>query len=310
MEQPYISIVSPVYGCKDCLYELYYRLEAELIKITSEFEIILVDDGSPDGAWETIIELGKKDNRVKGINLSRNFGQHNALTAGLEHCSGDWVVVLDCDLQDKPEEISKLYNKATEGYDIVLGKRNYRKDNLIKRVLSKLFYKILSFLTDTKHDYSIANFGIYKKKVIDSVLRMNDNIRYFPTMIHWVGFKSIAIEVVHAERSSSKSGYTLKKLLKLALDIILSFSEKPLILTILLGLVISLSSFIFAIYYFIQYLRNLVIVPGWTSLIVSIWFLSGIIIFVLGIVGLYVGKTFEKAKSRPLYLITEMINFK
>ena len=306
--QHHISVVSPVYGCRTCLQELYLRLTETLSKITDRFEIILVDDASPDDSWNTIVELAQKDKQIIGISLSRNFGQHSAITAGLECCKGEWVVVLDCDLQDQPEEIIKLYNKANEGYDIVLGKRIRRNDNFMKRLLSKLFYKILSFLTDSKLDYSIANFGIYKKKVINAVLDMKDSIRYFPTMIHWVGFKTIAIEVYHSERLKGKTGYSFKKLMKLAIDIILSFSDKPLRLTIKLGILISLTSLLYAIYNLILYFKGLVIVPGWTSLIVSVWFLSGIVIFILGIVGLYVGKTFEKVKDRPVYIVNEKIN--
>lgn len=308
MKDPKISVVCPVYGCNTCLLELYSRLTAVLTRITTEFEILLVDDASPDGAWATIIELAKQDTRVKGISFSRNFGQHYAISAGLDHCRGEWIVVLDCDLQDQPEEILRLYNKANEGFDIVLGKRSNRQDSFLKKLLSKFFYKALSFLTDSKHDYQIANFGIYNKKVINAIRIMNDSIRYFPTMIHWVGFKSVAIEVIHSERQHEKTGYSFKKLMNLAIDIVLSFSDKPLRLAVKLGLFISLTSVLFAAYNLFRYIYGLVIVPGWTSIIVSIWFLSGIIIFVLGIIGLYVGKTFEKVKQRPIYIISEKIN--
>ena len=306
--KPFISVVSPIYGCNSCLQELCSRLIKALSNITDEFEIILVDDASPDCAWQTIVEMASSDARIKGVSLSRNFGQHYAITAGLNQCKGEWVVVLDCDLQDRPEEISKLYDKANEGFDIVLGKRNYRQDSFVKKILSKLFYKILSFLTEQKHDYSVANFGIYKKKVIEAVLTMKDSIRYFPTMIHWVGYRSASIEVNHSKRPFSKTGYSFNKLFKLAIDIILSFSDKPLRLTIKLGLFISFSSLIFAVYNLVRYLKGLVIVSGWTSLIISIWFLSGIMIFVLGTIGLYVGKTFEKVKNRPIYIVTDTIN--
>ena len=150
MNNPHISIVSPVYGCQTCLYEFYYRLKETLGKITDNFDIILVNDYSPDGAWATIVELANKDNRVKGINLSRNFGQHYAITAGLDNCNGDWVVVMDCDLQDQPEEIIKLYEKKKEGYDFVQGCRIKRKDNVIKKALSKAFYMVMQYLTDSR----------------------------------------------------------------------------------------------------------------------------------------------------------------
>ena len=308
MDRPHISVVTPVYGCNTCLNELYFRLRETLEQINPEFEIILVNDASPDSAWETILELANKDKRIKGINLSRNFGQHCAITAGLQKCLGEWVVVIDCDLQDQPEEILSLYNKTKEGFDVVLGKRNNRQDGYLKKAFSQIFDKTLSYLTDSTHDFSIANFGIYKKKVIQATLSMNDSIRYFPTMIKWVGFKSVAIEVRHSERLNGETSYSFKKRLKLAVDIILSFSDKPLRLTVKFGLLISFSSLIYAFYNLYRYLVGQVIVSGWTSLIVSIWFLFGIIIFVLGTIGLYVGKTFEKVKQRPIYIVTEKVN--
>jgi len=300
---PHISVVSPVYGCKNCLYELYSRLKETLEKITIDFEIILVNDASPDNAWETIVELAGKDNRVKGINLSRNFGQHYAITAGLDHCRGEWVVVMDCDLQDQPEEITKLYNKAMEGFQIVYGQRIRRKDKWLKRTYSKIFYAILGYFTNTKQDPSIGNFGIYNKNVIDSILAMNDYHRYFPTMVRWVGFKHTKISVSHAERAGGRSAYSLRKLINMGMDIIVSFSDKPLKLMVKIGFVIASISFLFAIYNLLLFLNHQIKVLGYTSLIVSIWFFSGLIIMVLGVVGLYIGKTFDKVKGRPAYLI-------
>jgi len=308
MDKKRISVVSPVYGCKSHLRELYMRLVETLELLTNDFEIIFVNDASPDDSWNVIVEIAARDSRLKGLNLSRNFGQHYAITAGLEHCTGDWIVVIDCDLQDKPEEILQLYTKASEGYDIVLGKRNNRSDYFLKRLFSFLFYKFLNYLTDKKHDYYVANFGIYSNKVIKSILKMGDSIRYFPTMVHWVGYKSVTIEVVHCQRKGSKTSYSFGKRIRLASDIILTFSDKPMRLTIILGFIISLGSVLFAIYNLILYLKGLIVVPGWTSLIISIWFLSGIIIFILGIVGLYIGKTFEKVKDRPIYLVADSIN--
>lgn len=305
---PFFSVVTPVYGCKTSLFELYIRLKKNLEIINPDFEIIMVNDGSPDGAWETIVELTQKDKRVKGLNLSRNFGQHNAITAGLSHCSGEWVIVMDCDLQDQPEEIKRLLEKAEDGFDIVLAQRINRRDSFLKKFLSKIFYKLLSYLTESKQDYSVANFGIYSKKVIRAILDMKDYIRYFPTMVRWVGFRLATIEVGHSDRFSGKTSYSVKKLFKLAVDIILSFSDKPLRLTIKLGLWISFLAVLYALYNLYRYLNGQIDVTGWTSLIFSIWFLSGIIIFVLGIIGLYVGKTFEKVKQRPIYIISNKEN--
>lgn len=305
MPNPHISIVSPVYGCKTCLYELYIRLKEVLEKITPDFEIILVNDASPDGAWEVIVELTKKDNRVKGINFSRNFGQHYAITAGIDNCDGEWIIVMDCDLQDQPEEIIKLYNKAKEGSKVVFAQRIQRKDKWLKRSYSKAFYTILGYLTNTIQDPAIANFGIYHKDVIDSIRKMGDYHKYFPAMVRWVGFKFTKISVFHAERENGKSSYSFKKSVSLALDIILSFSDKPLRLTVKFGFITSCLAVAFAIYNLFLFFNNKILVPGYTSLIISVWFLSGLIIMVLGMVGLYIGKIFDKVKGRPSYIIME-----
>jgi len=306
----HISVVSPVYGCKNCLYELYYRLKDTLEKINPDFEIILVNDASPDGAWEVIIELANKDQRVKGINLSRNFGQHNAITSGLDHCNGEWIIVMDCDLQDQPEEIINLYNKAKEGYDYVLAMRKKRKDRWIKRLYSKVFNKLLNYLSGSKNDASIANFGIFKRDVIQSINTLREKTRWFPSFVNWVGYKGTNIEVVHSPRQNGDSSYSFKKLLDLAIDVILLNSDKPLKLVIKFGFFISLTSFIFAIITLYLYFKGQIAVLGWTSLIISIWFLSGIIIFILGIIGLYLAKVYDHSKDRPLYIIKDKTNLK
>ena len=306
---PHISIVIPFYGCNTCLTELYTRLLQTLESITPSFEIIIVNDSSPDGAWDSIAEFAQKDHRVKGIDLSRNFGQHYAITAGMENCKGEWVVVMDCDLQDRPEEIPKMYSKALEGWDIVFGRRKERKDNFFKSNFSKLFYYILGYLTNTKQDSAIANFGIYHYKVIDAISTMGDSMRYFPTMARWVGFKQTSVNIEHAERMHGKTSYSIGKLIRLGMDVILAFSDKPLRLTAKLGLGISFISILLVLVFLYGYLSGTIIVPGYTSLILSVWLLGGIIIFLIGMVGLYIGKTFENVKNRPKYIIREMLNF-
>jgi polyisoprenyl-phosphate glycosyltransferase len=303
-----ISVVSPVYKCSTCLIELYIRLVKTLETISNNFEIIFINDSSPDDSWAEIVKLCKKDFRVKGLNLSRNFGQHYAITAGLNFAKSDWIVVMDCDLQDQPEEISKLFLKATEGYDVVYGRRNVRKDNFIKVYLSKLFYRLLSYLTGTKQDSSIANFGIYHKNVIKAILSMGDSMRYFPTMVRWVGFNQTSINIDHAERKDGMTAYSFRKLIDLSLDVMLAFSDKPLKLTVKLGLLISALSILFTFAFLIQYFLGDIKVIGFTSLIISIWLLSGIIIFIVGIVGLYIGKTFENVKNRPTFVVKELLN--
>ncbi len=309
MNNSKIAVVVPVYGCKTQLVELYLRLKSVLTNISEDFEIILINDNCPNDSWKTIVELCNKDNRVKGINFSRNFGQHYAITAGLEHSKSEWVVVMDCDLQDQPEEIVSLYNKALEGFDIVLARRKQRKDGFLKKTTSKLFYKILSYLTTTKQDSAIGNFGIYHKKVVKAICSMGDSMKYFPTMVRWVGFKHTAIDVEHVARLSGKSAYSFEKLIRLSLDVILSFSDKPLRLVVKLGMLISIVSVISAIYFLIKYILGYIHVLGWTSLIISIWFLSGIIIFLIGMLGLYVSKTFENTKGRPKYIVKDYLNF-
>jgi dolichol-phosphate mannosyltransferase len=240
---------------------------------------------------------------VRGVRLSRNFGQHRAITAGLEQCRGEWVVVMDCDLQDQPEEVPALYAHALTGYDLVFARRVERQDSWLKRMSSKYFYRTLSYLTGTHQDPAIANFGIYHRKVITAVLAMRESIRYFPTMVRWVGFRSSALPVDHAERSEGKSSYSFRGLINLALDIILAYSDKPLRLTVKLGLMVSLASFVMTLIMLGRFLAGHILVLGYTSLIISIWFFSGLLLSVMGMVGLYLGKTFEQVKNRPIYLI-------
>jgi glycosyltransferase involved in cell wall biosynthesis len=303
-----LSIVSPIYRAELVLNELVERISNSIPSDFTSYEIILVDDFSPDKSWKKIIEVSNKNPNVKGFKLSRNFGQHYAITAGLNQVSGDYVVVLDCDLQDQPEEIVKLYFELKNGFDIVLARRYERKDSFYKKTISKLFYKLLSYLTGTKQDATVANFGIYSKQVIDEVIKLEEKIKYFPTMVRWVGFSTSYVNVEHASRSEGKSNYNFKKLLNLALDIILAYSDKPLRLIIKFGLSIALVSFVMVIYALFEKLTGQVSVSGYTSLIISIWFLSGCILTTLGVVGLYIGKIFEGVKNRPSYIIEKTTN--
>ncbi|MGK0447504.1 MAG: dolichol-phosphate mannosyltransferase [Polaribacter sp.] len=304
----HLSIVSPIYNAQHILPELILRLENSLKEITLDFEIILVDDSSPDHSWDVIKELSKNKKYIKGIQLSRNFGQHYAITCGIDHSNGDWVVVMDCDLQDQPEEIPKLYRKALEGYDIVLARRYSRKDNFLKKTFSKLFYKTLGYLTGTEQDETVANFGIYHKKVISSIISMRESIRFFPSMVKWVGYKSTKLSVNHSKREVGKSGYSFNKLIKLAIDIVLAYSDKPLMIVIKIGLIISLISLIFSLIIIIRWVNGEIIELGYTSLIISIWLLSGFIISTVGVTGLYIGKIFEGIKNRPIYIIKNKTN--
>lgn len=300
-----ISVVIPCYHCADFLRELYRRLIACLEQITGQFEIIFVNDASPAGDWDVIKELASRDRRVKGINLSRNFGQHYAITAGLDCCDGQWVVVMDGDLQDTPEEIKKLYDKTAEGYDIVVGKRENRQDPLIVRITSKWFYVVFNYLTGQNLDNKISNFGIYSRKVIEHVRQFRESDRSFGLLVMLVGFSRLEVGVEHARRASGRSSYSLKSRFNLALEHILSHSNKPLMLAIQTGFLISSMSFVYACWLIIRYFFNAHVASGWTSLMVSLFFLSGLIIMVIGIVGLYIGKIYNEVKHRPLYIIKE-----
>ena len=299
MKKTLISVVSPVYKAEKIVGELVERITRSLEKITSDFEIILVEDGSPDNSWEEIEKACLLDKRIKGIRLSRNFGQHYAITAGLNNVNGDWVIVMDCDLQDQPEEIEKLYFKAiNEKFDIVFARRVDRKDKCLKRISSKIFHLIFSYLSGVKSDETIANFGIYHKKVINEFIKMKESARSFLSLLNYVGFRSSTINVEHSVRFEGKRSYNFYKLLKLSFDVILSNSNKPLRLTIKLGFFMSFLSLTLALYNLIAHFLGIIKVAGYTTTIFSIWFVGGIITFVLGIVGLYIGKIFDQVKER------------
>ena len=303
-----LSIVSPVYKAEKIVDELVKRIHKAVSEITQDYEIILVEDGGGDESWEKIEKHSSLDKRVKGIKLSRNFGQHNAITAGLDKCIGDWVVVMDCDLQDRPEEIERLYKKALEGYDIVMAQREERKDKFFKLLMSNIFYHLFSYFTGFKHEKTVANFGIYKNSVIKVVTKMREPIRSFSLMVRWVGFKKIYVPVEHNQRFEGKSSYNWRQLIRFAFDIIISYSDKPLKLIIKIGFIISIISFFISVYYLLRFLFIGISVQGYTSIIISIWFLGGLIIFILGTIGLYLSKTFDAIKNRPLYVISEIKN--
>jgi glycosyltransferase involved in cell wall biosynthesis len=303
--QVVISVVIPVYKAEACLDELYRRLAKTLGEITPEFEIILVEDCGGDDSWQKILELSRIDSRVLGLQFSRNFGQHYGITAGLDHCRGDWVVVMDCDLQDRPEEISRLYAKAREGFDVVLASRGARQDSCGKRVTSWIFYRIFSYLADIDYDGSSGNFRIISRKVVRNLCMMREQLRFFGGLVQWMGFPTASIEVEHCARHAGESTYTFAKLWKLASETIIAYSDKPLRLAVRLGFMMSFLSFCYGTYIFGRALLHGAEVIGWNSLIVSMYFIGGIIIAILGVIGIYLGKTFDESKKRPLYIISK-----
>ena len=300
---PLISVVVPVYKAENCLDELYRRLTQALSSITQNFEIVLVEDCGGDGSWEIINRLAEQDGRVKGIQFSRNFGQHYGITAGLDYCDGDWVVVMDCDLQDRPEEIPRLYAKALEGYDIVLARRGERQDPPFKRFTSWLFYKIFSYLADIEYDAQTGNFRIMSRKVVKNFRLMREQLRFFGGLVQWMGFPTASIEVEHAGRFEGNYTYTFAKLWKLAAETIIAYSDKPLRLAVRSGFLMAFLAFCYGMYFLGHALYYGSPIPGWHSLIVSLYFIGGIIIAILGIMGIYLGKTFDESKKRPLYIV-------
>lgn len=300
---PHISVVVPVYQAEHCLDELYGRLKKSLETITPDFEIVLIEDCSGDNSWLVIERLASTDHRVRGIQFSRNFGQHYGITAGLDYCRGDWVVVMDCDLQDRPEEIPRLYAKAQQGFDVVLARRGERRDPYFKRLSSWMFYKLFSYLADMEYDGKSGNFRIMSRKVVGNFLRMREQLRFFGGLVQWMGFPTASIEVEHAGRFEGNSTYTFAKLWKLATDTIIAYSDKPLRLAVRFGFLMAFFALCFGFYTLVRTMLYGVPIQGWSSLIVSIYFIGGIIISILGIIGIYLGKTFDESKKRPLYIV-------
>lgn len=308
MECVEISVVSPVYRGEAFVHELVSRCESTLKRICTSYEIILVEDNSPDNSWKEISKVCSENNSVVGIKLSRNFGQQYAIQAGLDASKGEFVVTLDCDLQDRPEEILTLFNRAQEGFDIVFASRESRKDGYVKRFASVLFYQLMSYLTEVEQDPSIANFVLYRRAAIKALSMVGDSKRYYPILPQLIGFRQSKVSVEHAERPEGQSSYTIKARIKLAIDTILNFSDKPLRLSVGFGVVLSVGSLVLSMVSVWFYVSGKIDVAGWTSLALLISFFSGAIISVLGMVGLYVGQIFETVKKRPTYFILERKN--
>lgn len=303
-----LSVVSPVYRVENIVPSLVAEIKKSLNPLKISYEIILVDDASPDNSWNQILQEAEYDNSIRGIQLSRNFGQHIAITAGLKVAKGEWIVVMDCDLQDDPSEIPGLLAYALDyNFQVVQAKRKNRQDSFIKRSFSLLFYRLLNYLTEANYDPEVANFGIYHKNVINAINSMNDQIRFFPFLVKWVGFRQATINVNHRTRYSGDSSYSFKKLFSLAYQNIVAFSEKPLRLSVKLGILISFTSILIGFIYLILRIVGIVSVAGYASVIISIYFSLGIVLFTLGIVGTYVGNTMQHTKGRPLYIISRTV---
>jgi dolichol-phosphate mannosyltransferase len=302
-----ISVVSPVYLAAGNVSELCRRLEIALAQISVDYEIILVEDGSPDSSWDEIVQESSRNKRIRGLKLSRNFGQHHAITAGIDFATGDWVVVMDCDLQDPPELIPELYKKAKEGSDVVVALFEERKGKKTQQLFSRVFWQLLTWLTGLPFDHRVGNFRIFSRRAAESFKRYREQARLLGGINSLAGFRTSHISAARAERFSGKSAYTFRKLLSTALDLTLAYSDKPLRIMVALGFTISGMSFVTGLVILGMGLSGIISVPGWVSVMVSLYLLCGLILANLGIVGFYVGKTFEESKNRPLYIVETSI---
>jgi glycosyltransferase involved in cell wall biosynthesis len=307
---PSISVVTPVYLAEAIIPVLVERLKENLLLLGNDFEIILVDDGSPDNSWASILQACKNESRVKGVKLTRNFGQHKAITAGLAISRGDYVVVMDCDLQDDPVYIRDLVSKAQEGFDVVYTVKEEREHSMYKNLTTRFFNKVLNFLVDAKELQGqdlVGAYSLISRPVVNEFLKFGDYRRHYLMVLRWLGFPFAFVTIKHNKRFSGKSSYTWSKLLTHAIDGITSQSEKVLLLTVYSGFFLAFLSLAATVLIFVLYFVH-GFQSGWASLAVLILFSSGITITSIGIVGVYVGRTFEQTKGRPLYVVDKLVN--
>jgi glycosyltransferase involved in cell wall biosynthesis len=308
MSAPAISVAVPLHNEETGLPELIRRVGLVLDQIPGgPHEMLLVDDGSSDRTMQLLEEFAGRDPRISVISLSRNFGHQAALTAALDHVSGDVTVVLDGDLQDPPETIPVLVEKFLEGYDVVYAQRLRRKEALWLRICFYLFYRLMSSLSDMNLPLDAGDFGLMSRRVVDQLRIMPEHDRYLRGMRSWVGFRQIGIPVERAERFAGQSKYGLLRYLKLASDAIFSFSVIPIRAAAALGFLAVLLSALFSVYAVVAKLVFHQSPKGFTALLLLITFLSGVLLLFLGIVGEYVGRIYEEVKARPVYVIDKKI---
>lgn len=302
-----ISVVVPVYGCPGAVSELHRRLSDTLSALVDSYEIILVDDRCPMGSWEHVRRVAESDPHVIGVRLARNAGQARAVTAGLDRARGSWAVVMDCDCQDPPEDIPRLYNKAIEGYDVVFARRVGRKDSKVTLALSRSFYKVYSYLVETETDPTIGNFSIASRRAYKSYLRMREHGRDYALLMTWIGFEQATVDIEPDERFEGNSSYTFGKKVALAVETITSHSTRPLSLAVNFGFLMSVLSVVALVVLVIHHFLDADIPLGWPSMMSAIFFVGGMIIAVVGMVGIYVGNTYTESRERPLYLVEDVV---
>jgi dolichol-phosphate mannosyltransferase len=304
-----VSVVAPVFNERECLPEFHRRVAAVLDGLGRPFEIILVDDGSRDDSWAQIVALSRIDPRVRGVRFTRNFGQHHALSAGLDRARGEWVVLMDCDLQDRPEELPALLEKAVAGSDVVLARRVNRTDGPFKRATSRLFYALLNRLAEIRIDPTTANFGVYHRRVVAALRSFPEHHRFIPGLLSWSGYPTAHVDVEHGTRHAGRTSYDLKRMWRLATGVVLAHSDKPLRMSIHFGFVMAALSLVAVVWLVLRKFLWALPVPGWTSVMVSLFFVGGLLIANMGMVGVYIGRIFEEVKARPMYLARETVGF-
>lgn len=307
-DRPALSVVVPVYRCDECLPALQTRLRAALESVGVSYEILYVDDRSPDGAWATLTGLAGKDDHVRAIRLSRNFGQQAAITAGLAHSRGLYAVVMDCDLQDPPEAIPDLYAKACEGYDIVLARRAGRRDSPFRRAAARAYSRLLKTLAGVEISSAYGAYSIVSDRARRAFLEIKDTDRHYIPILHWLGFERAEIDVRHAERHAGTSSYSFRELADHAFQGIFFQTTTLLRWIIYAGFLLALSGALLAVAFVVIYLLfSPGIPPGWTSLVVLLLVIGGFIIISTGVTGLYIGKIFTQVKERPLFIVDQEV---
>lgn len=310
-EKQLLSIVVPVFNEEESITETVRRLLDLRSNLDQEVDVefMFVDDGSKDKSLSLLYQEAKKNECVKIISFSRNFGHQIAITAGIDMAQGDFVAVIDADLQDPPELIADMYRVALTGVDVVYGKRRSRAgESLFKKFTAAVFYRLLNYMCETDIPTDTGDFRLMSRKVVDAFKLMHERHRFVRGMVPWLGFRSLALEYDRAERFAGETKYPLNKMMAFATNAILSFSSKPLTLAIRLGLFTILMGVVGGLYMLYLKLFTSIPIPGLTAILLSVVFFSGIQILLIGVIGEYIARIFDEIKGRPLYLISESIN--
>lgn len=299
---PELAVVVPVYGCVECIEQLHRRLSDAISVITTDYELIFVDDRSPDGSWPLLEELARSDAHVRSIRLSRNFGQHAAITAGLAASDAAWTAVMDCDLQDPPEALPALLARAREGFDLVLARRKQRSHSVLRLWMARAYFKLLNTFMGTRLDGEFGTFSVLNRKVVDAFLTLGDQDRHYLSILQWLGFELGTIDIQHASRAAGKSSYTFRRLVRHAVSGVFFQTTNILLYIVYMGFLLAGGGILLAIYLVVLALVRTP-PPGWTSVMVAELVIGGFIITSLGVTGLYIGRVFQQVKGRPLYVV-------